>query len=363
MACGAGATSWSPTKIRRTISSIRSVSFTICRLNITWARIARRISLRWIWWWRLPPAASQRISPGRQGGEYSRHHRDPALRQRCDARILAVTGTKGKSTTTEMLGRMLNRRYKTWVGGNIGKSLLGELPEHCRRRSGRAGIIQLYAGSISARRAGRRTVALVTMISADHLLVARLDGCLRAGEKISCFQTADDYSVLNEHDPSRPGCRAKPARKSSSTARTIASCSTFACSGHNQLNAEGEFAAAGIFGIDWEDAGLADDFEGLPHRLELVAEIDGVQYINDSIATIPDAAVAALGSFPAKKVIQIIGGEDKKLPITDMYAARQAHQGGPMHWQNRRKRCGTVLSNPQAKTPRRSINAATWPPR
>src|ERR1039458_1154371 len=47
--------------------------------------------------------------------------------ERCPARVLGVTGTKGKSTTTEMLGRMLSRRYRTWVGGNIGKSLLPEL--------------------------------------------------------------------------------------------------------------------------------------------------------------------------------------------------------------------------------------------
>ena len=53
----------------------------------------------------------------------------------------------------------------------------------------------------------------------------------------------------------------------------------------------------------------SDHFPGLPHRLELVHQENGISYYNDSIATIPEAAIAALESFPAKKVIQIVGGE------------------------------------------------------
>jgi UDP-N-acetylmuramoylalanine--D-glutamate ligase len=90
---------------------------------------------------------------------------------------------------------------------------------------------------------------------------------------------------------------------------------------HNQTNAQGAFAAAMEFGIDWNEAQKALlQFAGLPHRLQLVYEANGVRFYDDSIATIPEAAVAALESFPPKKVIQIIGGHNKKLPITVMCA-------------------------------------------
>ncbi len=72
--------------------------------------------------------------------------------------------------------------------------------------------------------------------------------------------------------------------------------------------------------MSWDEAQAAlQDFRGLPHRLELVHEsAAGVRFFNDSIATIPDAAVAALESFASRRVIQIVGGSDKGLPLTDM---------------------------------------------
>jgi UDP-N-acetylmuramoylalanine--D-glutamate ligase len=86
---------------------------------------------------------------------------------------------------------------------------------------------------------------------------------------------------------------------------------------HNQLNAQGAFAAASVLGVTWEEAQAAlGGFRGLPHRLELVHEANGVRWFNDSIATIPEAAVAALEAFPPKRVVQIVGGSDKGLPMT-----------------------------------------------
>ena len=85
---------------------------------------------------------------------------------------------------------------------------------------------------------------------------------------------------------------------------------------HNQLNAQAAYCAASLLGVSWEEAQFAlTNFTGLPHRLELVLEEKGVRFINDSIATIPEAAIAAMESFPAGKVIQIIGGEEHNLPI------------------------------------------------
>jgi len=91
---------------------------------------------------------------------------------------------------------------------------------------------------------------------------------------------------------------------------------------HNQLNAQSAFAAASIMGVSWDEAQRAlHEFRALPHRLQLVHEANGVRWINDSIATIPEAAIAALQSFPAGKVIQIVGGYDKHLEMSGMCEA------------------------------------------
>ena len=89
---------------------------------------------------------------------------------------------------------------------------------------------------------------------------------------------------------------------------------------HNQLNAQGAYGAAALLGVDWDAAQAAlRAFPGLPHRLQLVHEsAAGVRYYNDSIATIPEAAVAALESFPPRRVIQIVGGYDKGLALTPL---------------------------------------------
>jgi UDP-N-acetylmuramoylalanine--D-glutamate ligase len=88
---------------------------------------------------------------------------------------------------------------------------------------------------------------------------------------------------------------------------------------HNQSNAQAAFAAAYQLGVGRDDAEEAlREFKGLAHRLQLVHEHNGVRYFNDSIATIPEAAVAALESFPPKRVLQIVGGSDKGLPMTAM---------------------------------------------
>ena len=75
--------------------------------------------------------------------------------------------------------------------------------------------------------------------------------------------------------------------------------------------------------MTWDAAQAAvADFAGLPHRLQVVADSGGVRWVNDSIATIPEAAVAALRSFPAGRVVQIVGGSGKKaLPVDQLCAA------------------------------------------
>jgi UDP-N-acetylmuramoylalanine--D-glutamate ligase len=158
-------------------------------------------------------------------------------------------------------------------------------------------------------------VAVVTMISADHLdWHGSAAAYINAKRNIVRFQKPADFAALNSENSAA-------ASFGSDTAATVISFNAKShpafnlklAGAHNQLNAQAAFAAAQIFDVDWGAAQAAiADFNGLPHRLQLVHEENGIRYINDSIATIPEAAIAALTSFPVRKVIQIVGGSGKK---------------------------------------------------
>jgi UDP-N-acetylmuramoylalanine--D-glutamate ligase len=243
--------------------------------------------------------------------------------ERCPAKIIGVTGTKGKSTTTAMLGKILATTVKTWVGGNIGHSLLAEL-EQINQTD--LVVLELSSYMLEYLRETRWSphVAVVTMISQDHLpWHGSLEAYLDAKRNIIRFQQPGDFAVLNEEDPTTAGlARGTPGKIIFFGAKNRGKFDLLLPGSHNQLNAQGAFAAASIFGVDFNQAQRAlADFAGLPHRLQLIHESGGIRYFNDSIATIPDAAVAALLSFPGKKVIQIVGGYGKDMPIKAMCAA------------------------------------------
>jgi len=244
--------------------------------------------------------------------------------QRCPARVIGVTGTKGKSTTSAMIFEILRRsQTRVWLGGNIGKSLLFDLPKMTA-----ADIVVLELSSYMLHYLGQSRwspqIAVVTMVSKDHIawhgsVEAYLD------DKTNLVRYQDEHctAVLNEEDT---GARAFADH---SRARVVyfgrekrRHFDLLLPGWHNQLNAQAAFTTAALLGITWDQAAEAlQDFRGLPHRLEVVHHAGGVKYYNDSIATIPEAAVAALESFPTQTVIQIVGGADKGLSIDAMCAA------------------------------------------
>ena len=242
--------------------------------------------------------------------------------ERCPATVIGVTGTKGKSTATAMLGEVLRRgSFTTWVGGNIGHSLLPDLARIDTRD-----VVVLELSSFMLEYLGEMRwsphVALVTMVSHDHLeWHGSAEAYLDAKRNIVRYQRPDDFAVLCEDDALgmsfRQHTRAKVVRYGVNGRRPF---ELLVPGRHNQVNAQGAFAAANLLGVDWDAAQAAlKEFRGLPHRLQLVHESpQGVRYYNDSIATIPEAAVAALDSFPPKRVIQIVGGSDKGLSLTGM---------------------------------------------
>jgi len=245
--------------------------------------------------------------------------------ERCPSRrVLAVTGTKGKSTTAALLHLMLQTVGKAWLGGNIGVSLLDALPV-----IGHDDFVVLELSSFMLHWLGHArwspSVALVTMVSADHLdWHGSLDAYVDAKRNIVRFQQPSDFAVLRDDD------KASRSFATDTKAQVLIygkrghlpeALAPLLPGKHNRINERGAWTAARIFGV-YPDMALEalKDFRGLPHRLQLVHEADGVRWVNDSIATIPDAAIAASEAFPAGKVIQIVGGKDKGLSFERMGA-------------------------------------------
>ncbi len=230
--------------------------------------------------------------------------------------IFGVTGTKGKSTTSAMLGLMLRTRGTTWLGGNIGGSLLFDLP---RMQADDFVVLELssymldYLGDLG----WSPRVALITLIAPDHLeWHGSFEAYLSAKQNILRFQKPTDVAVINaEVEKTRALSRGTKAKTVFYSLEGRAF-ELLVPGSHNQLNAHGAFAAASQIGVTWDEAQEAIRmFKGLPHRLQLVHEEGGVRYYNDSIATVPEAAIAALDAFPPRSVVQIVGGYDKHLPM------------------------------------------------
>lgn len=242
--------------------------------------------------------------------------------------FVGVTGTKGKSTTTAMLGRMMQARHKTHVGGNIGRPLINEVES-----IGADDWVLLELSSYMLHYLGARgfapRVGVVTLISSDHIeWHGGLENYHEAKRNLLRHQGPGDHAVIYRGNSTAASFAA--ATKGTVhwyDAGSAAPLEMRLPGEHNQLNAQGALAAAKVLGVPEDLARAAvRDFGGLPHRLELVGTIrPGVSCYNDSIATIPEAAVAALRSFPAGRVLQIVGGSDKGLdmtPLTDELAAR-----------------------------------------
>jgi UDP-N-acetylmuramoylalanine--D-glutamate ligase len=261
--------------------------------------------------------------------------------ERCPAPVLGITGSAGKTTTTTLTGEICKRAgFTTWVGGNIGDVLLDVLPQiqPDHRVVMELSSFQLELMTVSPQ------YAAVLNITPNHLdRHGTMEAYIAAKANIVRYQSEADVALLSRDEGNSYALQSLAAGEViwfsgdeivSDGAFMIGS--RFALAGrsspdgevhifaeradlrlrgdHNVLNALAACALAGAAGCAPE-AMLAAirDFKGVAHRLEIVRELDGVTYINDSIATAPERVVAALRSFD-EPLILLLGGKDKDLP-------------------------------------------------
>ncbi len=230
---------------------------------------------------------------------------------KCPAPIIGVTGTKGKGTTSSLIASILRAAGKTvHLVGNIGNPALEELS---KIRPEDIVVYELSSFQLWDIKKSPH-IAVVLGIEPDHLDVHdSMDDYVAAKANIVKYQTTNDIIIFNRNNElSIQIATGSAANKIGYPFAINEFVDSLKLPGkHNEENASAAIAAVREYVQDDESirAGLAT-FEGLPHRLKFVREVNGIKFYDDSIATTPGSAIAAINSFSEPKII-ILGGSDK----------------------------------------------------
>ena len=243
----------------------------------------------------------------------------------CDTPVIAVTGTNGKTTTTEMLAQMLNQcGQETVACGNIGKPLSEVAREKIKYD---VLTVEVSSFQLETIREFHPSIALWLNFAPDHLDRYRSVAEYRAA-KLRLFenQTSNDVAIINANEQ-LPELRARKITFSAYTNRgdfrlsegailfenqpVLRMNQTKLRGSHNIENLMATLAAGHARGLSFEQmVPPLNAYEPQPHRCEFVRQIGGVDYINDSKATNLDAVEKALQA-QTKPVVLIAGGKDK----------------------------------------------------
>lgn len=306
----------------------------------------------------VPPTAPVVQEARRRGIPISSEPR--LFTQLCPAPVLGITGSSGKTTTTSLVGDMQRAAGRaTWVGGNIGEPLLERLldgpapgiavmelssfqlelfaPDY---QGENPGALRSSASRAVSTAGWSPVVAAITNITPNHLdRHSSMEEYILAKSQILRYQDIADWAVLNEDSSAVRGLAALVrGRLLTTSLEQPVSMGAFLRgdtlwlrdgAGEHPLCTTGEIRLRGrhnianvlmaaccafASGLDIPPIReVATTFAGVPHRLEPVRRYRGALYVNDSIATSPERAVAAMQAF-AEPVVLLAGGRDKHLP-------------------------------------------------
>lgn len=308
--------------------------------------------------------------------------------QLCPAPVVGITGSSGKTTTTTLVAEILNASgRKTWLGGNIGAPLLGQVeaisPVDCSVLELSSFQLLYWAGAGAASGPHPDTfpwadpagvsphIAAITNITPNHLdRHPSMAHYAAAKAQILAYQTDAGIAILNRDDPAlsawagdRRVIIAAGAGQDAVDFPLTARILTFGLDSPPAPGQDGAWPQRGHIWLRWQEreqailpiaevrlrgqhnlanclaaccisaaagaqphamAQVISAFTGVAHRLEEVRRRNGVLWINDSIATSPERAIAALRSFDAP-IILLAGGRDKHLPWAEWAIAAHTH--------------------------------------
>lgn len=254
----------------------------------------------------------------------------------CPATILAVTGSDGKTTTTTIIAGLLKAAgYRTFVGGNIGRPLLADVPQMTEKD---IAVLELSSFQLMTMQESPH-IAVVTNLSPNHLDVHKdMDEYVEAKRNICRYQTSGDKLIVNRDNDiahsfaGETKGEVKFFSRQSSLEHGVWIRNGVICVEEEEVLPLEDILLPGVHNIENYMAAIAAvdglvphqvvrnfarTFGGVEHRIELVRELDGVRYYNDSIASSPTRTIAGLRSFK-EKVILIAGGYDKNIPYDEL---------------------------------------------
>ena len=262
-------------------------------------------------------------------------------------KTVGITGSAGKTTTTALLGEMAKKSYaenvgRAFVGGNIGDPLINYVDG---MQSSDLAILEISSFQLDQMSISPN-VAAVLNVTPNHLdRHGTMEAYTAAKARILDFQSKEDFAILGRDDLGAWNLRDRVKGKMLSfglSNLSIEQSGTYVSDGlyhlrdgnayillpiqnaihlrgdHNRQNVLAAIAIGHAAGLNL-DAMLEaiDNFHGVPHRLELVRELNGVKWYNDSIATAPERTIADICSFE-EPIVLMLGGKDKDLPWDDL---------------------------------------------
>ncbi len=254
-------------------------------------------------------------------------------------KVVGVTGTKGKSTTSSLIYEMFRKQgFDVYLGGNIGESpllFLDKLNEQSWT------VLEMSSFQLADVKNSPH-IAVILMISTEHLdFHETAENYVAAKRNILKFQNADDFSVINRDYPAsyesdvftegkvffvsrereyEEGCFVRSGaiwiRKDGKEEKIIEVSELKLLGEHNFENACAASMVARLAGVSIKNiSDVLKTFKGLPHRLEYVGEYKGISFYNDSLATVSEATIEALKALPDTSTL-IAGGYDRGLDFT-----------------------------------------------
>ena len=243
----------------------------------------------------------------------------------CRGKIIGVTGTKGKSTTTSLIYRVLKQGgLDVRIAGNIGEPALSFLE---KVKSDTIFVLELSSYQLM-RLYKSPNIAVIQNIVPEHLdYHGSFAKYVKAKENIVKFQNKKDYVIYNSKSiiatkiaQKSPGKKIPFNDFTNEIEESIIPIVSIPLKGKfNLQNVLPAILIGRMFDVpDKKIAKAIKSFKPLEHRLEYVAVVNGVEYYNDSLSTIPESAIAAMDSFPGKYKILILGGYDRGLDFSNL---------------------------------------------
>ncbi|MEK7581107.1 MAG: UDP-N-acetylmuramoyl-L-alanine--D-glutamate ligase [Patescibacteria group bacterium] len=253
--------------------------------------------------------------------------------------IIGVTGTKGKGTTSTLIFELLKAKFDdVHLAGNIGNPMLDLLKDLSPKSKV---VLELSSFQLTNLQKSPH-ICVILMITSEHLNWHKnREEYINAKATVVANQTKNDLAIINQDFPASRGFAKKTkanvyffstigktngvyiegqnVKSNIESQETICSITQILLPGrHNLQNVCAGISVAKIMGVENKSIiKVLKTFKGLKHRLQMIKEVEGVKYYDDSFSTTPETTIAALAAFKEPKIL-ILGGSSKKSDFTDL---------------------------------------------